>query len=153
MGQWDNKMTKIEQKTPIRQDRQVKCTPNAPNQAYHYAREGIVPLSRSAKKPESEKTLEAKLRKAVESRGGMALKLLSQLHRGLPDRLILMPCGLTYFAEIKTTGKKPTKLQLRCHRQLRELTFPVFIIDSTASLEEALAAIDSEVHVAKLVER
>lgn len=72
---------------------------------------------------ESEKTLERKLRKEVEKRGGQALKLMSQLHRGLPDRLILMPGGRTYFAEIKTTGKKPTELQRHCHGQLRSLGF------------------------------
>jgi len=94
-------------------------------------------------KPEKvgEKTLEAKLRKAVEARGGMALKLLSQFHRGLPDRLILMPGGHTYFAEIKTTGKKPTELQLRCHDQLRALGFDVFIVDSKDTLLEALDTI------------
>jgi 2-keto-3-deoxy-galactonokinase len=91
------------------------------------------------KEKAGEKALEAKLRKAVEARGGMALKLLSQFHRGLPDRLILMPGGHTYFAEIKTTGKKPTRLQKHCHALLRKLGFQVFVIDSTDSLETALA--------------
>ena len=91
--------------------------------------------------PESEKTLEARLRRDVGKKGGMALKLSAQLHRGLPDRLILMPGGRAYFAEIKTTGKKPTKLQEKCHRELRDLGFDVFIIDSTDSLLDALDAI------------
>ena len=90
---------------------------------------------------ESEKTLEAKFRKEVESHGWMALKLLSQLHRGLPDRLVLAEYGLTFFAEIKTTGEKPTRLQKHCHQQLRELGFEVYVIDSTASLEKAVALI------------
>lgn len=91
---------------------------------------------------ESEKTLELRLRKEVEARGGMALKLLSQLHRGLPDRLILMPGGKAFFAELKSTGKKPTKLQQRAHEQLAALGFQVFVIDSTSSLTRALAEID-----------
>ena len=90
---------------------------------------------------ESEKTLEAKLRKGVEKRGGMALKLSAQLHRGLPDRLILMPGGRAYFAEIKTTGKKPTKLQEKCHRELRALGFTVWVVDSTQRLENFLTII------------
>lgn len=90
---------------------------------------------------ESEKTLEAKFRKEVESHGWMAIKLLSQLHRGLPDRLVLAEYGLTFFAEIKTTGEKPTRLQKHCHQQLRELGFEVYVIDSTASLEKAVALI------------
>ena len=92
--------------------------------------------------PESEKTLEAKLRKEIEKRGGMALKLLSQLHRGLPDRLILMPGGWALFAEIKTTGKKPTKLQCHCQQQLIQLGFSVGVIDSTERLNEMLEVID-----------
>ena len=93
---------------------------------------------------ESEKVLEAKLRKEITARGGMALKLLSQLHRGLPDRLVLMPGGRTYFAEIKTTGKKPTTLQVHCHHDLIGLGFPVFVIDSTQKLEEMLNFIELE---------
>lgn len=92
--------------------------------------------------PESEKTLEARLRKEVEARGGMALKLGSQNHRGLPDRLVLMPGGLTYFAEIKSTGKYPTALQRHCHEQLRAIGFQVFVIDSTRKLDETLIALD-----------
>ena len=94
---------------------------------------------------ESEKTLEARLRTECTRRGWTALKLLSQLHRGLPDRVILVPFGMTFFAEIKTTGKKPTKLQKHCHEQLRELGFKVFVIDSTESLETAVALMDRAV--------
>lgn len=94
---------------------------------------------------ESEKVLEARLRKEVESHGWMALKLLSQLHRGLPDRLVLADYGLAFFAEIKSTGKKPTGLQKHCHEALRRLGFQVFIIDSTESLEMALALMDRAV--------
>lgn len=91
-----------------------------------------------------EKILEAKLRKAVETRGGQALKLTSQLHRGLPDRLVLMPGGHTYFAEIKTTGKRPTKLQQAVHRDLKALGFDVFVVDSQKSLETMLSWLDDE---------
>ena len=94
---------------------------------------------------ENEKVLEARLRKEVESHGWMALKLLSQLHRGLPDRLVLADYGLAFFAEIKSTGKKPTGLQKHCHEALRRLGFQVFIIDSTESLETALALMDRAV--------
>jgi hypothetical protein len=75
----------------------------------------------------------------------MALKLLSQLHRGLPDRLILAEYGIAFFAEIKTTGKKPTRLQKHCHELLRKLGFRVFVIDTTDSLEMALALMDRAV--------
>ena len=92
--------------------------------------------------PLSEKVLEKRLRKEIESRGGKALKLLSQLHRGLPDRLILLPGGWTLFAEIKTTGKKPTELQRHCHEQLRQMDFPVFVVDSEITLKAVLEVVD-----------
>lgn len=114
-----------------------KRTPNTGIQESTRAR---VPLSH-----ESEKTLEAKFRKACETRGWMAIKLLAQLHRGLPDRLILAEYGITFFAEIKTTGKKPTRLQKHCHELLRKLGFQVFVIDTTESLEMALALMDRAV--------
>jgi hypothetical protein len=82
----------------------------------------------------------------------MALKLLSQLHRGLPDRLILAEYGIAFFAEIKTTGKKPTRLQKHCHELLRKLGFQVFIIDTTDSLEMALALMDRAV-IAERIKR
>lgn len=94
----------------------------------------------------SEKVLEAKLRKEVEARGGKALKLLSQLHRGLPDRLILLPGGWTIFVEIKTTGKKPTELQRHCHGQLRQMDFPVFVVDSEITLKAVLEVVDELIY-------
>lgn len=93
---------------------------------------------------ESEKALEARLRKEVEKRGGMAIKLSSQMHRGLPDRMVLLPHAVQYFIELKTTGKKPTHLQTHCHEQLRALHFPVLVIDSTKALEDFLAIADFE---------
>ena len=114
-------------------DRHTEHLPNTPNTLTRVRASHIV--------TESEKTLEARLRRDVGKKGGMALKLSAQLHRGLPDRLILMPGGRAYFAEIKTTGKKPTKLQEKCHRELRDLGFDVFIVDSTDSLLDALDAI------------
>lgn len=118
---------------PIRQVEDIGQAPNRTSTRFLARASPIV--------PESEKTLEARLRKEVEKQGGMALKLSAQLHRGLPDRLILMPGGKAYFAEIKTTGKKPTKLQEKCHRELRDLGFDVFVIDSTDRLLDALDAI------------
>lgn len=95
-------------------------------------------------KAESEKTLESRLRKEVEKRGGMAIKLLSQLHRGLPDRMVLLPRGAQYFVELKSTGEKPTLLQEHCHKQLRSLGFQVYIIGSSQALADFLFIADCE---------
>lgn len=94
--------------------------------------------------PIGEKVLEAKLRKAIEQRGGMTVKLTSQLHRGLPDRLVLMPRGKAFFVEVKTTGKRATRLQESVHRELRNLDFDVWVIDTEQKLRDLLDLIDLE---------
>lgn len=101
---------------------------------------------------ESEKDLEARLRRAVEKRGGMAVKLLSQLHRGLPDRLVLMPGGHAWFVETKSTAKKPTRLQKHCHDLLRKLGFEVWVVDNTAGLDELLLLLDDQQAFDKVTE-
>ena len=123
---------------PFRQQSALECVPNAPNPHTPHAR--VSPIV-----PSGEKDLEARLRKEVETMGGKCVKLTSQLHRGLPDRLCLMPYGLTFFVEVKSAGRKPTKLQLAVHRELRELGFQVFVVDSVPSLEKAVALMDRAV--------
>lgn len=94
------------------------------------------------KTKESEKTLEARLVREIEARGGMALKYTSQYHRGIPDRICLMPCAMLTFVELKSTGKKPTKLQEHAMQKLRGLNFECVVIDSTETLEKYLEGVD-----------
>lgn len=93
-------------------------------------------------KTESEKTLEARLRIEIERRQGLALKHTAQYHRGIPDRIVLLPNGVTIFVELKTTGKKPTKLQIHAMNKLMGLGFPCFVVDSTETLNNVLDTID-----------
>lgn len=89
------------------------------------------------KKIESEKTLERSLKRNVEEGlKGWCLKLLSAHITGLPDRICLLPGGRVFFAEIKTTGEKPKKIQLWVHDKLRSLGFEVYIIDSSEVIKE-----------------
>ena len=132
-------------KTPIRQQSNIGGLPNRTSTHFLARASHIV--------TESEKDIEARLRKAVEERGGMAIKLLSQLHRGLPDRMVLMPGGHAWFVETKSTGKRPTKLQAAVHKILRELGFEVWVIDSTFGLDSLLALLDDEQAFDKAKER
>ena len=91
---------------------------------------------------ESEKLLERKLKDRVKKLGGLALKFVSPSFTGVPDRIVLMPGGRCFFAELKTTGKKPTKIQLFVHGQLKKLGFEVWVIDRTEILEDFLKFID-----------
>ena len=67
------------------------------------------------------------------------IKLLSTFIKGLPDRMVLCKGGYVGFAEIKTTGKKPTKIQLYIHDKLRSLGFDVLIIDDIESRDNAVS--------------
>lgn len=67
------------------------------------------------------------------------IKLLSTFVKGLPDRMVLCRGGYVGFAEIKTTGKKPTKIQTYIHEKLRALGFKVFVIDDLESRDGAIS--------------
>ena len=67
------------------------------------------------------------------------IKLLSTFIKGLPDRMILCKGGYVGFAEIKTTGKKPTKIQAYIHDKLRSFGFEVFVIDDIESRNNAIS--------------
>lgn len=86
-------------------------------------------------KVESEKTLDRKLVRVINSFGGMAIKLPATHLLGLPDRLCLLPGGKMFFVEVKTTGKQPTIIQLAFHKRLRAMGFYVYVVDSSHTLD------------------
>lgn len=91
----------------------------------------------------NEKLIEKKLREEIKKRGGIAYKFVSPNHRGVPDRLLLLPNGKTFFAEIKTTGKRPTQLQELELRRINALGFPTYVVDDMKSLQQLLNDIDT----------
>lgn len=84
----------------------------------------------------SEKYLERKLVERVKAIGGMCVKIHNPYYRGLPDRLVILPDGGIVWVELKTLGKKPTKLQQLAHEELRKREQVVYIIDSENKLNE-----------------
>ena len=83
-----------------------------------------------------EASVEARLRKMVERAGGKCLKFVSPGHTGVPDRIILMPGGRVYFAELKAPGEKERARQEYVQGRLRKLGFKVF--SSVDTFERAL---------------
>ena len=82
----------------------------------------------------SEKVIERKLVEAVKANGGMCIKLLCDNLLGLPDRMVLMPHSKIAFVELKTTGRKPRRIQIFMHKKLRALGFRVDVIDTTEGI-------------------
>ena len=91
------------------------------------------------KRIESEKKLERLLTKLVkEELGGICIKLCAEYMNGLPDRMCVLPNGITFFVEVKTTGKKPEPIQVWWHERLRSLGFRVYVLDSQDVLHTIL---------------
>ena len=86
----------------------------------------------------NEKLIEKKLKTGVEKLGGIALKLVCLSFTGIPDRTVLMPGGKVWFAELKTTGKKPSPRQVIVIAFLRKLGFSVYVIDTERQLDDFL---------------
>ena len=76
-----------------------------------------------------EKQIEQKLVRAVKNMGGIAPKFVSPGFDGMPDRIVLLPCGHIGFVEVKAPGEKLRPLQLARHGLLRRLGFKVYVLD------------------------
>lgn len=85
---------------------------------------------------DSEKAVERKLVELVKANGGMCIKLLCDQLTGLPDRLCLFPGHKMAFVELKTTGKKPRRIQIFVHNKLKALGFRVEIIDTIIGVKQ-----------------
>lgn len=76
------------------------------------------------------------------SRGGLCEKWNAG-SAGWPDRIILLPDGKLGFVELKSPGKKPRKLQLHRHEQIRRRGFLVFVIDDISQIGGVIDAIQT----------
>ena len=89
----------------------------------------------------SEKAIERYLVDEVKKLGGVCLKYSNQNMAGYPDRVALLPGGRTIWIELKSKGKKPTKLQTIRIDQLASLGHQVFVADSKERINEILEGV------------
>lgn len=87
----------------------------------------------------SEKAIERYLVDSVEQMGGLCLKYSNPGMVGYPDRVCLMPHGGIIWIELKSKGRKPTKLQMLRHEQMERLGHPVLVIDSKKRIDDYLS--------------
>ena len=85
---------------------------------------------------DSEKVIERKLVELVKINGGMCIKLLCDQLIGLPDRMCLFPGHKIVFVELKTTGRKPKRIQAYMHNKLRALGFRVCLLYTSDAADE-----------------
>lgn len=75
-----------------------------------------------------EKTLEKRFVKKIKENGGIAYKFSSPGCVGVPDRLVLMPGGKTFFIELKTMTGRLSVSQERQIKKIRSFGHMVYIV-------------------------
>ena len=85
-----------------------------------------------------EKAVERYLVVEVEKRGGECLKYTNANKAGYPDRLVMLPGGITAWAEVKGTGIRPRPLQIERFKRLRQLGQRVSVVDCYDAVDRLL---------------
>lgn len=83
-----------------------------------------------------EKDVEQYLVKRVKECGGRAYKFVSPGNSGVPDRLVVVPNGITAFVELKAPGEKTRPLQNAQIARLKRLGQRVYVLDTKAGVDE-----------------
>lgn len=83
-----------------------------------------------------EKEIEKILVAEIARVGGRAYKFVSPGNDGVPDRVVCLPNGKTYFVELKTTSGKLTNLQKVQIERLKDLGQKVFVLKGLDGVAE-----------------
>lgn len=79
---------------------------------------------------QDERDIEKFLVQEIKKMGGKAFKFVSPGTRGVPDRLICLPGGITCFVELKRPGGKPRPVQRFCLLYLYHKGHRVAVVDN-----------------------
>ena len=86
----------------------------------------------------SEKSIERYLCDLVKKLGGVCLKYSNPNAVGYPDRAAVMPCGKLIWFELKSKGKKVSKVQAIRASQLESIGHTVYVCDSKESINDVM---------------
>ena len=86
----------------------------------------------------SEKAIERYLAARVKELGGLCLKYSNAGMVGFPDRVCLLPGGVTVWVELKSRGEKPKVLQGIRFKQMASIGHPVHVCASKPDIDEVL---------------
>ena len=86
----------------------------------------------------SEKSIERYLVDRVKAKGGICLKYSNPGLAGYPDRVCLLPHGVTMWFELKSKGEKLRSIQSIRIAHMRNKGHLVFVCDSKAEVDNAL---------------
>lgn len=86
----------------------------------------------------SEKAIERYLVEQAKLYGLLCLKYSNPNMTGYPDRLLVLPDGRVVWVELKSKGRRPTKLQKLRHNELSEMGHLVRVIDNKPEIDELI---------------
>ena len=93
----------------------------------------------------SEKTIERYLCDVVKKLGGVCLKYSNANMVGYPDRVALMPAGRCLWFELKSKGRKVSKVQAIRIAHLESIGHTVYVCDSKESINGIFQDLNYEI--------
>lgn len=97
-----------------------------------------------------EKDIEKWLGDQVKNLGGLYYKFVSPGNRGVPDRIIVFPPGVTIFVELKTDKGRTSAIQDVQIKRLQRVGAPVRVVKGRADAELLVADIRVAMAYAKV---
>jgi len=91
-----------------------------------------------------ESIIEQKLIKGVRALGGLCLKWESPSFTGVPDRIVLLPGGRIFFAELKQRSGALSPRQKYVRKQLSQLGFKVHTVKGEEGVADFLKLINGQ---------
>ena len=77
-----------------------------------------------------ESSIERSIKSWVACKGGMVIKQNADLYKGIPDRLVIMPNGRTFFIEIKDPKGIVSELQSHWIKKLNSMAVNAYVVRS-----------------------
>lgn len=96
-----------------------------------------------------EKDIEKWLGDQVKNLGGLYYKFVSPGNRGVPDRIIVFPPGVTIFVELKTDKGRTSAIQDVQIKRLQRAGAPVRVVKGRTDAERLVADIRVAMAMAK----
>ena len=88
-----------------------------------------------------ESTIEKYFVAQVKAAGGIAYKFTSPAHRGVADRIVVLPGGRVWFVEVKKEGGRLSPLQREFLAEVKALGCNYEIVWSKEDVENFIAAV------------
>lgn len=89
----------------------------------------------------SEKAIERYLVERIKDLGGVCLKYSNPNRIGYPDRVCLLPWGLTLWVELKSKGQTLRTIQRQRIQEMIKIGHAVHVCDSRESVDQVLDSI------------